>query len=570
MIPPAAPEAEVRAAPLAVPALEVRALTVRAPGRTLVADVTFNIGAGRTLALIGQSGSGKSMTASAIMGLLPPGLTLGEDSRVLLDGRPLPLGDEPAMRRLRGAELAMVFQDAMSCLNPFLSIGAQIDEAIRRRGIVDARLRRERMIELIEAVELPDAAGLAKRRPHELSGGQQQRVMLAMALAAEPRLLVADEPTSALDASVQAEILTLLGRLQRLHGMATLFITHDLAAGRRLADEVLVLDRGRVVDHGAVETIFARPRHALTRALVSVRRMLDAPPAPRPTSGDAVLEIDRLGYAYPPRHAFGRPTPVLADVSLRLGAGRTLGVIGESGSGKSTLAAIVAGLKRPGSGEVRLFGTRLAADRAGEMPRSLRQRVQIVFQNPLGALNPRHRVATILREPLDLLGLGPKADRLDRAAEALGWVGLDADLLARHPHALSGGQRQRVAIARALLSRPDLLVCDEVVSALDATVGAEILRLLARLGRDRGFAMVFVGHDLEVVRWIADDIAVLDAGRLVEHGAADAVLAAPQSAAAARLVAARAAPIDRAGGHGVRGDGLPATRTLVASLDRAD
>lgn len=535
-------EGDALAPPLAVPTLEVRTLTIRTPGRTLVGDVTFNIGAGRTLALIGQSGSGKSMTASAIMGLLPPGVSLGEDSRILLDGRPLPLGDERAMRRLRGAELAMVFQDPMSCLNPFLSIGTQIDEAIRRRGTVEARLRHERMIELIEAVELPDAPGLAKRRPHELSGGQQQRVMLAMALAAEPRLLVADEPTSALDASVQAEILALLRRLQRARGMAMLFITHDLAAGRRLADEVLVLDRGRVVDHGAVETVFAEPRHPLTRALVSVRHMLDAPPAPRPATADAVLEIDRLGYAYPPRHAFGRPTPVLADVSLRLTAGRTLGVIGESGSGKSTLAAIIAGLKRPGQGEVRLFGTRLAADRAGEMPRALRRRVQIVFQNPLGALNPRHTVATILREPLDLLDLGAKAERLDRAVEALDWVGLGADLLARHPHALSGGQRQRVAVARALLSRPDLLVCDEVVSALDATVGAEILRLLARLGQERGFAMMFVGHDLDVVRWIADDIAVFDGGRLVEHGAADAVLDAPRSPAAARLVAARGAP----------------------------
>ncbi len=572
---PRSTAAEDEGAPRAEPALEVRGLSIFAGGRALLSDVTFNIGAARTLALVGQSGSGKSMTAAAIMGLLPPGVFLGAETRIALDGRALPLGDERAMRALRGTAMAMVFQDPMSCLNPFMTVGAQIDEAVRRRGVGDRAARQARILELMEAVELPDPMVLARRRPHELSGGQQQRVMIAMALAAEPRLLIADEPTSALDASVQAEILGLLWRLQRDFGMAVLFITHDLAAARRLGHEALVLDGGRVVDHGALATVFETPRHDLTRALVSVRRMLADPPAPRSPAGAAILELDGLGFAYPPRHFLDRPWPALDGVSLTLTAGRTLGVIGESGSGKSTLAAIIAGLKPARAGEVRLFGTPLAVSgRPTAMPRALRRRVQIVFQNPQGALNPRHTVATIMREPLDLLGLGTRRDRTDRVVEALEWVGLGPDHLARHPHALSGGQRQRVAIARALLSRPDLLVCDEVVSALDATVGAEILRLLARLREERGFAMVFVGHDLEVVRWIADDIAVLDHGRLTEHGPADVVLARPTSEAAARLVAttaamavplATAAEVAGLGPHGAR-HGL----AREASFDRVD
>ncbi|TBW38259.1 ABC transporter ATP-binding protein [Siculibacillus lacustris] len=523
--------------PRAVPVLEVHDLGIRTGGRDLVAGVTFSIGAGRTLALIGQSGSGKSMTAAAIMGLLPPDVTVSAETRIELDGRRLPHADDGAMRAFRGTALAMVFQDPMSCLNPFMTVGAQIEEALWRRGVVDPVVRRERSLALMAAVELPTPESLRRRLPHELSGGQQQRIMLAMALAAEPRLLIADEPTSALDASVQAEILALLARLQARFGMAILFITHDLAAARRLGHEIMVMRHGRVVDFGAPRTIFTTPRHPHTRALVAVREMLERPPAPRRSAGTPVLEIAGVGFDYPPRRFLDRPSPALREVSLTLTAGRSLGVIGESGSGKSTLAAIVAGLKTPISGDVRLFGTSLAAHRFA-LPRALRRRVQIVFQNPHGALNPRHTIATAMREPLDLLHIGPRRARPERVAEALGWVGLDPDLRLRHPHALSGGQRQRVAIARALLSEPDLLVCDEVVSALDATVGAEILDLLRRLQAERGFALMFVGHDLEVVRWIADEIAVLADGRLVEHGPADRVLVAPASVAARRLVEA--------------------------------
>ena len=522
----------------AAPALEVHDLAITAGERALVSGLSFTIGAGRTLALIGQSGSGKSMTAAAIMGLLPPGCVVSGDTRIRLDGRPLPLGDERAMRGFRGTRLAMVFQDPMSCLNPFMAVGAQIGEALVRRGVADPTERRARIKSLIEAVELPTPAIIARRRPHELSGGQQQRIMIAMALAAEPRLLIADEPTSSLDVSVQAEILSLLEGLQRRFGMAMLFITHDLAVARRLAHEVLVLDAGRAVDHGAPETVFETPRHALTRRLISVRRMLDEPPTPRPTAGAPVLAVEAVGFDYPARRLFDPPAPALRDVSFALAAGRTLGVIGESGSGKSTLAAIVAGLRRPKTGEITLFGEPLG--RLGfALPRALRRRVQIVLQNPYGALNPRHTVETAMREPLDLLGLGTRAERRDRIVEALEWVDLGADYLGRHPHALSGGQRQRVAIARALLSAPDLLVCDEVVSALDATVGADILRLIRRLHEERGFALMFVGHDLDVVRWIADDILVMDQGRVVEHGPATAVITAPRSGAARRLVAAR-------------------------------
>ncbi|MDR3495444.1 MAG: ABC transporter ATP-binding protein [Ancalomicrobiaceae bacterium] len=528
--------------PFACPILEVRDLTIRAGTRELVRDVTFSIGAGRTLALIGQSGSGKSMTAAAIMGLLPPGVSLSAGAGIQLDGRRLPIHDDRAMRAFRGSALAMVFQDPMSCLNPFMTVGAQIDEALWRRGMADAARRRERTLDLMQAVELPSPEVLRRRLPHELSGGQQQRIMLAMGLAAEPRLLIADEPTSALDASVQAEILTLLERLQSKFRMAILFITHDLAAARRLGHEIMVMRHGRVVDFGAPATIFSTPRHEHTRALISVRRMLEQPPPPRARAGETVVDVQGINFDYPPRRFLDRPFPALSEVSFSLTAGRSLGVIGESGSGKSTLAAIIAGLKRPVAGDVRLFGTSMAGHDFA-MPRALRRRVQIVFQNPHGALNPRHTIATAMREPLDLLRIGTRRDRLDRVVETLNRVGLDADFLARYPHALSGGQRQRVAIGRALLSEPDLLVCDEVVSALDATVGAEILHLLRRLQMERGFALVFVGHDLEVVRWIADEIAVMADGRLVEQGPADRILSAPGSAAARSLVQACLKPV---------------------------
>jgi peptide/nickel transport system ATP-binding protein len=521
---------------MTAPLLEVRDLTIRSADRTIVDHLSLAIAAGRTLALIGESGSGKSTTAAAILGLLPAGLALGAESHVALDGVRLRPDDDAAMRPLRGRSLAMVFQDPMSCLNPYMTVGRQIDETLGHVTRTSRAARRLRSLDLLAAVELPEPDRLLARYPHELSGGQQQRVMLAMALAATPRLLVADEPTSALDASVQAEILALLLRLQQRFGMAVLFITHDLAAAARLAHDVVVLHRGRAVEQGPAAEVLAEPSHPYTRSLVSVRRMLATPPVPAPADRPEILAVRQLSFDYPARRLFARRFRALDGVTLSLKAGRTLGILGESGSGKSTLAGIVAGLARGTAGDVELFGTSLAAH-GFQMPRALRPRCQIVFQNPYGALNPRLTVAAALREPLRLLAIGPPAEDLRQMVEALDMVGLGEEHLALYPHQLSGGQRQRVCIARALLSRPDLLVCDEIVSALDATVQAQVLATLKELQARLGFAMLFIGHDIEVVRWVSDEIAVMHRGRVVDHGPAERVLRAPEGDYARRLMA---------------------------------
>lgn len=531
------------------PVLEVHTLEVVFRERRLVDGLSFSIEAGRTLALIGESGSGKSLTAAAIMGLLPPGIALSPRSSIAFDGSPLP-SEEARMRALRGREMSMVFQDPMSCLNPFMTAGAQVEETLIRLRMPGKAARRHRIGELFELVELPDPARLALRYPHELSGGQQQRVMLAMALAAEPKLLIADEPTSALDATVQAGILALLQRLQAKLGNAILFITHDLAAAAQLAHAIVVMRAGRAVEQGPTEEILARPSQPYTRELVSTRRMLQVPPAAAPNAEPGpVLVIEDLTYDYPARRLFDHSFRALTSVSLRLAAGETLGILGESGSGKSTLARIVAGLARPVSGEVALFGKSLA-DRGYKLSRDLRPRCQIVFQNPYGALNPRLTVEQAMLEPLELLRLGG-ADCRERLEQALEDVNLGAELLRRYPHQLSGGQRQRVSIARALLSNPELLICDEIVSALDATIQMQVLQTLKALQRKRGFAMLFIGHDIEIVRWVSDRIAVMHRGHVVEEGLAGRIVDDPQDAYTRRLVAAMPRPVRANSDHGL-------------------
>ncbi|MFC0218898.1 dipeptide ABC transporter ATP-binding protein [Pseudochelatococcus lubricantis] len=523
------------------PVLELHDLDIAIAGRRIVLDLSFAIDKGETLALIGESGSGKSMTALAIMGLLPPNAQLGARSRLLLDGVPLRPDDETAMRALRGRRMSMVFQDPMSCLSPFMTVGGQIAEAIDRAGAADRTSRRERLIELIELVELPDPPSIVRRFPHELSGGQQQRAMLAMALAAEPRLLIADEPTSALDATVQAEILALLKRLQARIGNAMLFITHDLAAAADLAQQLVVMRAGEAVEQGAAGAVLAHPKHDYTRRLVSTRSILRAAPAPAAvTRGQPAVEVSQLAYDYPVRRLFARPWRALDGVSLRIGAGETLGILGESGSGKSTLAKLVSGLLRPTSGEISLFGAPIAHART--IDRDLRRRCQIIFQNPYGALNPRLTIESAMREPLELLRLSGSgsAEKIERA---LADVNLGPEYLRRYPHQLSGGQRQRVCIARALLSEPELLICDEIVSALDATVQMQVLLMLKELQARRGFAMMFVGHDIEIVRWISDRIAVMHRGRIVEQGDAGAILTAPREPYTRKLIAAMLPPL---------------------------
>lgn len=522
-----------------MPMLEVRSLDIMLGERKLVEDVSFTIENGASLAVIGESGSGKSMTAAAIMGILPPGINISPRSQILLNGVPLPLSNEREMRALRGRKMGMVFQDPMSCLNPYMTVGDQIDESLRRLdGRAAASARRTRTIDLFKLVELSTPEQLMRRYPHELSGGQQQRVMMAMALAAEPELLIADEPTSALDATVQAEILTLIQSVQRELGTSVLFITHDLAAAMRLAQHVVVMHLGRVVEQGPVESILSAPKQPYTRALVSVRQMLETPSERNPVDPvrNVALEVENLVYDYPARRFFDRPFRALNNVSVRIETGKSLGVLGESGSGKSTLAALVAGLMAPTSGDIKLFGQSMKQQKF-QMTREQRRRCQIIFQNPFGALNPRLSIEQAMREPIQLLEPRNAVNCRPRLEAALNSVGLEPTLLDRYPHKLSGGQRQRVCIARALLSKPDLLICDEIVSALDATVQMQVLQTLKELQGRLGFAILFIGHDIEIVRWVSDNIAVMHLGLVVEQGSAERVINAPQEPYTRRLIA---------------------------------
>lgn len=439
------------------PLLDVRNLEILLGSRRIVDGLSFSITPGETVALIGESGSGKSMTAAAILGLLPSGMTIGRNSAIMFKGERINPLDEAAMIPHRGRTMSIVFQDPMSCLNPYMTAGAQIDESLHRIGIRRAAARHARVLELIRLVELADPPAIAARYPHQLSGGQQQRIMIAMALAAEPELLIADEPTSALDATVQAEILALLKRLQAKLGNAMIFITHDLAAAAALANRIIVMQRGRAVEQRAVARILHDPTDAYTRTLVSTRTMLTTQPCAQPRGAQTVLAIEDVAYDYPTKSFFSRRFRALHGVSTSIKAGETLGILGESGSGKSTLAKLVVGLAAPTSGEITLFGESLSANRF-RLSREQRRRCQIIFQNPFGALNPRLTVEQAMREPLELLGLSRSDDRA-RLETALHDVQLGAEHLGRHPHQLSGGQRQRVCIARALLSDSDLLIC---------------------------------------------------------------------------------------------------------------
>ncbi|MCS0502707.1 dipeptide ABC transporter ATP-binding protein [Ancylobacter mangrovi] len=510
-----------KATPAPAPLLSLRNLVIAKAGRRLVDGVSLEIAAGRTLAVIGESGSGKSLTALTLLGLLPEGLDIDEATRIAVDGREIGPRDERDWRALRGRRIAMVFQDPMACLNPFMRVGEQIDEALRRAGVASRTERRQRMAERLAEVELPAPDTLARRYPHELSGGQQQRVMIAMALAGAPDLLIADEPTSALDASVQAEIVALLARLQARRGLALLIITHDLSVAGALAHEVVVMQRGRIVEAGPAAEVLVRPRDPYTARLVGARRRLDEVAPHRPDAGRAIVEAEGLCVDYAARRLFGAPHRAVHEAALSLVPGRTVGLLGESGSGKSTLAAALAGLRPLSAGQVRLLGHEVVPG-GRPLPRALRRQCQMVFQNPYGALNPRLTIGRALAEPLALMGV-PAREREARIALALKEVGLEHEHAARFPHQLSGGQRQRACIARALLCEPRVLICDEVISALDMSVKVQILDLLRRLQQERGFAMLFVGHDIEAVRWIADEVLVMNRGRIVERCAADAL-----------------------------------------------
>ncbi len=517
--------------------LRIEALSLAIHGRPILRDVAMAAGAGEVLGLIGESGSGKSLTALSVIGLLPEGSQ--PSGRVLLDGADLLALSEAEMCRVRGRDIGMIFQEPMTALNPLQTIGDQVAETVRVHRQAGRREALALAAATLARVGMPAERFALTRFPHELSGGQRQRVGIAMAIALRPKLLIADEPTTALDVTTQAQILRLLRRLVDEDGMALMLITHDLAVMAGLADRLAVMSRGEVVEAGPADEVRRQMRHPYTRALFAASA--HQPKRTAEPTRTPLLQVEGLVRDYPmPRQGlFAAPKVFNAvkGVSFTLDKGESLGLVGESGSGKSTLVRAVLGLEPLQGGSVRVDGE---AVRAGErMPRALRAKMQAVFQDPHGSFDPRHKVGRLVAEPFHLVPDAPRGPALDAAvAAALGAVGLEAEDADKYIHEFSGGQRQRIAIARALIIRPKLIVLDEAVSALDVQVRASILDLLAGLMTRHGLSYLFVSHDLGVVRSITDRVMVMRAGEIVETGPTQQVLDAPQHAYTQALIAA--------------------------------
>ncbi|WP_404436237.1 ABC transporter ATP-binding protein [Microbacterium aerolatum] len=511
---------------------------------TAVNDVSIDVAAGETVAIVGESGSGKSTTAAAVNRLLPENgvITAGT---IRFDGRELTELTENAMVTLRGAGIGLVPQDPMSNLNPLMRVGEQIAEALEVHGYTSGEATRERVVELLEMVGIPDAASRASQYPHEFSGGMRQRVLIAMGLACKPRLLIADEPTSALDVTVQRRILDQLDQLTDELGTAVFLITHDLALAAERADRIVVMFRGRIVESGASEKVLGDPQHEYTKQLLAAAPSLASrrePLAVRDAATDAApfVEVRDLRKEFALRSPKpGEPETFTAvdGMSFSIPRGRTVSIVGESGSGKSTTANMVLGLEDHTSGSILFEGVDLTGLRRKELF-ALRRRVQPVFQNPYASLDPRYTVEESIAEPLRVHRIGTKKSRHERVVELLEQVALPAAMAERLPHELSGGQRQRVAIARALALEPELVVLDEAVSALDVLVQAQILDLLAELQRRLGLSYLFISHDLAVVRMISDEVHVMQRGVIVESGTPEQIFDAPQHPYTQELLAA--------------------------------
>ncbi|MFJ7267557.1 dipeptide ABC transporter ATP-binding protein [Streptomyces sp. NPDC099050] len=543
--------------------VEVTGLTVDfpagRPGEYLraVDGVSFTLEPGRALGIVGESGSGKSTVAAALLGLHHgTGARLGGTVRV--GGADVGTASPAELRELRGAVAAMVFQDPLSSLDPYYAIGDQIAEVYRVHASVSRRAARARAVEVLDRVGIPDAVRRSRARPHEFSGGMRQRALIAMALACEPRLLIADEPTTALDVTVQAQILDLLHGLREERGLGLLLVTHDVGVAAENVDAVLVMRDGAVVERGPVGSVLSAPADPYTAALLAAVPRLDAVRGPRPGAEPGPVGLPRQGRARPEdrrsapdpaprapdepeppvveafslRKEFGRGkrrVEAVAGVSLLVRGGETLGIVGESGSGKSTLGRMLVGLLEPSSGQVRRDG----AESAGVVPG-----VQMVFQDPVSSLNPRRSIGESIADPLRAAGERDRRTIRARVGELLLRVGLEEAHYDRYPHEFSGGQRQRVGIARALAPRPRLIVCDEPVSALDVTTQAQVTALLAELQRELGIALVFIAHDLAVVRQVSDRVAVMRRGVIVEEGPVDEVYDRPAHAYTRELLAA--------------------------------
>jgi peptide/nickel transport system ATP-binding protein len=509
----------------------------RSEARTVVDGVGFAVHPGRVLALVGESGSGKSVTAMSVLGLLPP--TARVTGSIRLGGQELVGAPASVLRAVRGGRIGTIFQEPMNAFDPVYTIEWQIVEALRAHTDAGRPAARDRVRELLRSVGIRDVDRVARSHPHELSGGQLQRAMIAMALSCDPEILIADEPTTALDVTVQAGILELIRTMVAERQVAVLLITHDMGVVADLADDVIVMRAGAVVERADAATLFAAPQAAYTRELLQAVPRLDQAAAvtAQAASTSRVVEVDDLsidyattGWGRPPLHA-------VQDVGFTIDAGRTFGLVGESGSGKSTIGRALAGLIAPASGSVRVEGTDLATASRRRL-RAVRRGIGYVFQDPASSLNPRQTVGRAIAEPLRLHTRQGQSERRARVTELLDAVNLPAAFAERYPHELSGGQRQRVAIARAVALHPALLIADEPTSALDVSVQATVLKLFVQLQRDFGFACLFISHDLAVVQEVAHDVAVLQDGRIVESGPARRLLTDPQQPYTQRLIAA--------------------------------
>jgi peptide/nickel transport system ATP-binding protein len=523
-------------------AVAIRNLKIALPAggeRAYAVDgVSLELMAGEIVCVVGESGSGKSMCAHALSGLLPDTVTT-ETGEIWFEGADLLKRDEDGWREMRGRRIAMVFQEPMTALNPLMRIGDQIAEMFEAHDLLTPKQRRQKALDLVGEVGLPDPARIIRAYPHQLSGGQRQRAMIAMALALEPAVLVADEPTTALDVTTQAQILKLIRDLQRRRNMAVMFITHDFGVVADIADRVVVLRHGQVVEQGSAAEVLTRPQHAYTKALLAAVPSMHPPARPPLEDRAKAVEVIGLDKTYVTSGGWFRPdrkVQAANEVSFTIFKGETLGLVGESGSGKSSVARLVMRLVAADRGTVRIGDVDLTA-LAGKALRAQRHRIQMIFQDPFASLNPRRKIGAIISDGPIANGADPKL-ALARARELLGLVGLDAGAMERYPHEFSGGQRQRVGIARALALDPEILVADEAVSALDVSVQAQVLKLLEDLKQRLGLSMLFITHDLRVAAQICDRIAVMQRGVIVELKPTAELFASPQHLYTRELLAA--------------------------------
>jgi peptide/nickel transport system ATP-binding protein len=514
------------------PAIAIKNLRIALPkggDRPYAVDgVSIDLIPGEITCVVGESGSGKSMCAHALMGLLPDTVST-ETGEILFDGKNLIKFTEDDWRDVRGRGIAMVFQEPMTALNPLMRIGEQMMEMFEAHGLYTPKERRAKALNLAKEVGLPDPERIIRAYPHQLSGGQRQRAMIAMALALEPKVLVADEPTTALDVTTQAQILKLIRNLQRSRNMAVMFITHDFGVVADIADRVVVLRYGQIVEEGSIDAVFKNPQHEYTKALLAAVPSMHPPVRASLDQNDKAVEVIGLDKTYVTPQGWFKPdrrTQAANEISFSIMKGETLGLVGESGSGKSSVARLVMRLIEADRGTIRIGDVDLTA-LEGKALRAQRHRIQMIFQDPFASLNPRRKVGQIICDGPIGRGIAPKV-ALDRARELLGMVGLDAGAIERYPHEFSGGQRQRIGIARALAMDPEIIVADEAVSALDVSVQAQVLKLLEDLKARLGLSMLFITHDLRVAAQICDRIAVMQRGVIVELKPTAQLFASPE------------------------------------------